>query len=131
LAYLSEAIIYDDYEIQPLKQTREEIRNEIDTRVVLKSTEGGRIIGSVRAYQRGETCFIGKLIVHPERQNQGIGSSLMAAVEKMFPTARRFELFTGHKSVRNLHLYGKLGYREFGREVVNHKLVHVFMEKRY
>ncbi len=55
---------------------------------------------------------------------------LMAYIEKYHPGVERFELFTGHRSVRNLYLYRKLGYSEFKREKINDSLVFVFMEKR-
>jgi hypothetical protein len=35
----------------------------------------------------------------------------MGAVETRFPDARKYRLFTGYKSVRNIALYEKLGYR--------------------
>jgi ribosomal protein S18 acetylase RimI-like enzyme len=89
----------------------------------------GRIVGSVRTLLDGGTCYVGKLIVHPEAQNQGIGSALMRHLEAFYPDAARFELFTGHKSLRNLHLYTKLGYREFKRVQVNNHLYLVYMEK--
>ena len=53
----------------------------------------------------------------------------MAEIESAFPKARRFELFTGHRSERNLHLYEKLGYREFKRVPATEDLTMVFMEK--
>jgi len=37
--------------------------------------------------------------------------------------------FAGHKSVRNLHLYEKLGYRVFKRQPVHERLTLVFLEK--
>jgi ribosomal protein S18 acetylase RimI-like enzyme len=68
------------------------------------------------------------LIVHPDVQGQGIGTQLMQTLEQHFSAARRFELFTGHKSDPALHLYHKLGYREFKRqEMATHTIV--FLEK--
>ena len=61
---------------------------------------------------------------------RGIGSRLMAALEAAVPEARRFELFTGHRSEGNLRLYARLGYREFRRQSVNERLTLVYMEKR-
>ena len=129
LAYMSEAEIYNDYNIQPLRQTIEEIIDEFEVKTFLKLTQEGIIIGSVRAYVQNGTCYIGKLIVHPEYQNRGVGSSLMNEIETYFSTSKRFELFTGHKSLRNLYLYNKLRYKEYKREQINNNLTHVFMEK--
>jgi hypothetical protein len=56
----------------------------------------------------------------------------MKAIEQQFtaPEVNRYELNTGHKSIRNLYLYQKLGYREFKRIPVNEKVTMVFMEKQ-
>jgi ribosomal protein S18 acetylase RimI-like enzyme len=64
----------------------------------------GRSIGSVRANVKEGTCYIGRLIVHPDFQKRGIGTRLMSEMEKVFNSCKRFELFTGDKSERNLHL---------------------------
>jgi GNAT superfamily N-acetyltransferase len=129
LAYWSEAEIYNDFTIQPLMQTLEELEREFQTHIVFKATEEDNLVGSVRTTVKGETCCVGKLIVHPARQNRGIGHALLTHIESQAAAARRFELFTGHRSVRNLYLYQKLGYREFKREAAHQGLIFVFMEK--
>ena len=53
----------------------------------------------------------------------------MNEIEVCFNRAGRFELFTGHKSERNLHLYRKLGYRVFRNEKISEKLTILYMEK--
>ena len=129
LAYVSEAEINDDFTIPPLHQTMDEIRAEFDRQVFLKVQLDGRIIGSVRCYLDGGTCHIGKLIVHPDYQNRGIGTRLLRAAEEQFPSAERYVLFTGEKSRRNLHIYQKSGYRIFDRKVVSEKLTMVYLQK--
>jgi GNAT superfamily N-acetyltransferase len=130
LAYQSEAAIYQDYTIPPLRQTLSEITVEFHTRHFLKAVADGRIRGSVRAHLEQETCYIGRLIVHPAYQNLGLGSQLMDKIEACFPEARRYELFTGHLSERNLYLYRKLGYLPIRREQVSAKLTMIFLEKQ-
>jgi N-acetylglutamate synthase-like GNAT family acetyltransferase len=129
LAYLSEAEIIDDFTIPPLHQTIDEIRSEFDHQIFLKIGLENRIAGSVRCYLEKETCHIGKLIAHPDCQNSGMGTKLLNAAEKQFPDAERYELFTGQKSKKNLHLYGKNGYRIFKTETISEKLTLVFLEK--
>jgi ribosomal protein S18 acetylase RimI-like enzyme len=129
LAYRSEAAIYDDYTIQPLVQTLEEIQEEFHTHLFLKATEGDRVVGSVRAREADGACHIGKLIVHPDCQGQGIGTRLMREVEGRFDHVARFELFTGHQSARNLYLYDKLGYRAFKTVPVSDAVSIVYLEK--
>ena len=129
IAYTSEAEIHDDYSIPPLHQTMDEIREEFQSQIFLKVIKENKIIGSVRAYEKNGTCFVGKLIVEPECQNAGIGTRLMAKIEKRFENVRRFELFTGYKSKKNLYLYIKIGYKEFRREEISGKLTLIFLEK--
>jgi len=128
-AYQSEAAIYDDYEIQPLKQTLEELAKEQEDWVIFKASLDGRIIGSVRVLLEDRQGTIGKLIVHPEFQNRGVGKQLMKSVEESFPDLRRIELFTGHKSERNIQFYRKLGYEIFKEEKINDHLSLVFFRK--
>jgi ribosomal protein S18 acetylase RimI-like enzyme len=128
-AYLSEAAIYDDYAIPPLVQTLEEMGDDLRTQVVLKVVIGDKIVGSVRAYQEQETCHIGRLIVHPDVQSRGIGTRLMHEIEVAFGGVRRFELFTGSRSERNLYLYRKLGYEPFKRQQISDAVTIVFLEK--
>lgn len=129
LAYQSEAALNNDYTIPPLHQTLESMVADLTNQVVLKAVAEGRILGSVRAYVQDGTCYIGRVIVHPDVQNQGLGTRLMGAIEAAFPEVRRFELFTGQKSARNLYLYQKLGYRMFKEAPLNANIGLVYLEK--
>ena len=118
LAYQSEAKLFGNMDIPPLKQTIEEVYDEFQKGAILKAVDdGGIIIGSVRAYQDGGTVYIGKLIVHPSKQGQGIGTQLLLEMEKQFPD-QRYELFTSTRSEKNIALYQKLGYKIFDEEQV-------------
>ena len=129
LAYRSEAELNDDFDIPPLRQTLTELEKEYNEATILKATVDGDLVGSVRGRLMGETCFIGRVIVHPAWQNCGIGSRLMTAIEGCFPNAKRFELFTSERSSRNLYLYRKLGYRAFRQEKLDQHVNLIFMEK--
>lgn len=128
-AYQSEAAIYNDYSIPPLTQSLAELEAEFQTRVFLKATLEAKIIGSVRGYVRDKTCYIGRLIVEPDMQNRGIGARLLKAIEEYFADARRYELFTGDKSEKNLCFYQKAGYRSFCTEQMSALVTIVYMEK--
>jgi ribosomal protein S18 acetylase RimI-like enzyme len=72
---------------------------------------------------------VGRLIVHPDLQRQGIGSRLLLGIEACFPDVARFELFTGDRSEATIRLYERLGYRVFRREAQTTQVNLVFMEK--
>jgi N-acetylglutamate synthase-like GNAT family acetyltransferase len=131
LAFQSEAKLYNDYTLPPLTQTLEEMQADIENKIVLKASVDGRIVGSVRAHMKSQRiCYVGRLVVHPDCQTQGLGTRLMNEIEVIFSRAERFKLFTGHRSENTLHLYHKLGYQEFKRERVSDDLTLVFLEKR-
>ncbi len=127
--YLSEAEIYNDYSISPLTQNLEDIKRDFEHQIILKLEYKNRIVGSVRGYLSGGTCYVGKVIVDKHYQNMGFGKQLMVAIEEVFNNALRFELFTGFKSEKNLYLYQKLGYKEFKEERVNNMVTLRYLEK--
>jgi len=129
LAYISEAEIYNDYNISPLLQTLEDVKKEYTDKTFLKAVESGKIVGSVRANAQDGTCYIGKLIVHPDYRNRGIGTRLMKEIEARFDNCMRYELFTGEKSEKNIYLYKKLGFKIYKEEKVTDDLSFVYLEK--
>jgi RimJ/RimL family protein N-acetyltransferase len=131
LAYQTEAARYDDSRLPPLLDTLDDLTARFPSRQFLKALDGTQIIGSVRAFQHDETCFVERLIVHPDYRRRGIGTALLREIEIRFPTARRFELFTGHKSENNLRLYQRLGYRPFREQPANDNVTLVFLEKEH
>lgn len=129
LAYASEAEIYDDYTIPPLVQTLEELQAEIQRSTCLVVKQNDVIIASVRAMRDGDLCHVGKLVVHPDFQGKGYGSKMMSAIESCHRDSKVFEVFTGHKSTRNLYLYSKLGYKNYSQTQLNEKVNLVFLRK--
>ena len=129
LAYQSKAKLFANMDIPPLKQTIEKVYDEFQKGVILKAVDDrGVIIGSVRAYEDGGTVYIGKLMVHPSKQGQGIGTKLLLAMEKQYPN-QRYELFTSTRSEKNIALYRKLGYKIYEEKQITEELRFVYMEK--
>ncbi len=129
LAYQSEAALFGNKDIPPLKETIEELTEEFNKGTILKLVEDGKIIGSVRAYAKNGTAYIGKLMVHPDHRCKGYGTLLLNEIEKCFPECR-FELFTSTRSEDNIRLYQKLGYMIFDRKEITDELVFVYLEKQ-
>lgn len=129
LAYQSEAKLFGSMDIPPLKQTIEEVYAEFQKGTILKAVdEAGDIIGSVRAYEEDGTVYIGKLMVHPKMQKKGLGTKLLLAIENEYPN-QRYELFTSTKSISNIRLYEKLGYKISKEEAVSEELQFVYLQK--
>jgi ribosomal protein S18 acetylase RimI-like enzyme len=129
LAYQSEAALNDDYTIPPLTQTLAELETDFQQQFYLKAVLDGTIVGAVRGHEQDGTCYVGRLIVHPDRQNRGIGTQLLCAIEAHFNTVQRYELFTSENSARNLYLYQKLGYHIFRTARLTDKVILVYLEK--
>lgn len=129
LSYIQEAQIYNDNNIPPLNQTLSEITIDFKSKLFIKAVEANTIVGSVRAFEQNHTCYIERLIVHPDYQNKGIGTSLLNEIENRFSNANRFELFTGSKSEKNLYLYRKLGYKDFKEEKLSESVNLKYLEK--
>lgn len=130
LAYQSEAELCNDYTIPPLTQTYESICEDFSNMEMLKAVdENDNIVGSVRAYEKEGVCHIGRLYVHPDYQNRGIGKLLMQEIEKRFAYCTKYALFTGKHSTKNLYLYQKIGYKIVGEEQLNDKVTIVNLEK--
>ncbi|MEV0389979.1 GNAT family N-acetyltransferase [Nonomuraea sp. NPDC050643] len=128
-AYVAEAQLYGDPFIPPLVESLEQIRKIIDTAIVLKALDAGRIVGAVRGQLSGTTCRVGRLVVAPDRQGQGLGTALLRALHEQVPEAEAFDLFTGHLSDGNLRLYRRLGYRETSRERMDDHLTLVHLRR--
>ena len=129
LAYQSEAALFGNNDIPPLKQTLDEVIEEYHKGIILKMVDTDNlIIGSIRAWEMKETVFVGKLMVHPDYRHRGYGTKLLSEIEKYCPQ-KRYELFTSTPSIDNIRLYQKMGYQEFDRRRVDDQLEFVYMEK--
>lgn len=129
VAYRSEAEIYNDFSIEPLTQTLDEIKADFETRTFLKAVVDGEIVGSIRGYVKDDACQVERLFVHPGHQNRGIGTRLIREIEALFPNAKSYELFTGHRSKRNLFLVEKLNYKIERTEKVSPRIERVYLKK--
>lgn len=112
-AYQEQARLNNDYSIPPLTETLEDMEKAFGKVVMLKAVlHDSLIIGSIRGLPDGDTCHVGRVLVAPEYQGQGIGTLLLKAIEEACPKPR-YELFTSNKSVDNIRLYERAGYVRF------------------
>jgi len=109
------SLLINDPNIQPMVQTYEELLQEFEKGIILKYTHNNKIRGSVRAFLDENICHIGKLIVHPDYQNQGLGRLLMSEIENIYNRCHKYVLFTGEITPNTFHLYSLLGYKEVER----------------
>ena len=129
LSYQSEAALFGSKDIPPLKQTLNEVIDEFNNGVILKMiNDQNTIIGSVRAKNDNGSVYIGKLMVHPDYRHNGYGTRLLTEIEKYFPH-KRYELFTSTRSIDNIRLYQRIGYKIFKEETVSQELQFVYLQK--
>lgn len=128
-AYVPEARRYRDPELPPLVQTLEEVRAELGRADVvgLGVWDGGRLVASARLRVDGTVAHLGRLVVVPDRQGEGIGSDLLAACERVLgPEVSEIRLFTGSLSEPTIRLYERFGYvRQYETSAGTHDLVHL------
>ncbi|MBI4733314.1 MAG: GNAT family N-acetyltransferase [Rubrobacteridae bacterium] len=130
-AFYGQALIYNDFKLPPLTQTLDEISKEFTHKTIYKLEMDGKIVASIRCAIENEILLVERLIVDPKYQNQGIGTSIMKEIENLYSnTVKKYTLFTGHKSERNIRLYEKLGYKEIRQEPLTNNCMLVYMEKR-
>jgi GNAT superfamily N-acetyltransferase len=119
-AYVSEARLYQYFDLPPMIETVDEVRAAIAAETVLVALAGTRIVGGVRGRLDGDTCYVGRLAVAPDQQGNGVGTALLRAIEERFAGVRWFELFTGGRSEPNLRLYRRVGYVDLPRRPGDH-----------
>lgn len=127
-AYVGEAQSHRDPWLPPLVQTLDELTDELTSPAVRAwgVRANGRLIGAVRVRLHGPAAVLGRLIVAPDRQREGLGTFLLWHAERALPDpVDSVELFTGEHSHANLRLYMRNGYRETHRAATgDYELVH-------
>ncbi|MFB6633288.1 GNAT family N-acetyltransferase [Streptomyces sp. NPDC056362] len=137
LCYQSEAELYGDWSIEPLTQSLDALRAELDEGYGLVARLGDEVVASVRGrLDEDGTVRIAKLIVHPRMRRHGLGGRLLDGIERHFAaaapataSAKRYQLFTGHRSEGNLRLYRSKGYAQVSTRELGPKLTLVTLEK--
>lgn len=104
-------------EIPALLESLEDVRRWLDQWTVIVRRRGGRLIAAARGRveRHGEHAGawdVGRLMVAPDLQGQGLGRDMLARIEAAAPAeVSAYVLFTGAGSVDNIRMYKKAGYR--------------------
>jgi tRNA (guanine37-N1)-methyltransferase len=110
-AFAEEGRISGNLRIPPLTEEIAAIELHIRTQTVLTARDGERIVGSARGIAEGVVCTICRVSVEPSYQGQGIGASLLRAIERAHPRTERFVLTTNTLMPGNVAFYERRGYR--------------------
>ena len=104
-------------EIPALHESLDDVRRWLTEWTVLTLRRDGRLVGVARARSEEDVWDVGRLMVAPDLQGQGLGRLLLEAVEAAAPPgARSCVLLTGAGSADNLRFYKRAGYRLRGEE---------------
>jgi GNAT superfamily N-acetyltransferase len=75
------------------------------------------IIGGFVVCQRGyQTYEVARIFVHPEYQNQGIGTQAFDFLWQQYPNVQLWRLGTPAWNRRTRHFYQKVGFVEVGKD---------------
>ncbi len=129
LAFQSEAEMIGSTDLPALKQTYEGMVEDFHKGIILKMlNEDGKIIGSVRAFEQGESVEVARLMVHPDYRRKGLATLLLEEIEQYFP-GKRLELYTCTRSLCNIVLYERVGYMQYKTVSGDSELDFAYFEK--
>jgi ribosomal protein S18 acetylase RimI-like enzyme len=114
---------YQDFETspatEPLKYFVHRILNSHHYSVYV----GDDIAGGINIIRFPQShCRLHQIYIKPSLQNKGLGTLVIKQIEKYFPTAKKWSLYTPEDNLRNHHFYEKLGFKKTNELKVNEKL---------
>ncbi|HXH77851.1 tRNA (guanosine(37)-N1)-methyltransferase TrmD [Nocardioides sp.] len=104
-------------QIHAQHETLEDVRRWLGTWTVIVRRREGRLVAAARGRmeRHGEHAGawdVGRLMVAPDLQGQGLGRDMLARIEDAAPPeVAAYVLFTGAGSLDNIRMYKKAGYR--------------------
>lgn len=99
--------------VDALYETREDIRRDIDTKVVLLALSDGEAVGSVRVeILPDHSAYLTRFAVKVTSQNNGIGKSIMNLVDRIMVKkgVKRISLHTGSQITSLIRFYYGRGF---------------------
>src|SRR5262245_11600629 len=98
-------------DIPPLAERLDAVIEHIQNQTALVARDNGKIIGTIRGIVDGRVCTVRGLAVDPANQGQGVGSTLLKALERTLPDVAQFDLTTNTVMEGNVPFYERHGYR--------------------
>ncbi len=111
LAFAEEGRRSGTREIPPLLEDVASIVQHIAYQIALVALRDETLVGCVRGVVGEHAYTIRGLIVHPSCQGQGVGSTLLKALEAALPAPTRIDLMTNTVMEGNVPFYERHGYR--------------------
>lgn len=110
--WAEEAMLNDTTAVPALHESLEEVREWLANWHTTGIWLDGRLLGMVRARSVGTDWHLGRLAVVPDLRSRGLGRWLLHTAEGAAGSnLHRILLFTGAKSLHNIHLYESEGYQ--------------------
>lgn len=125
--------LYDELGINPdslaENASLDDAYEEFDECTTLKAiNDKGCIVGSVQGNVAYGLLFIGRLMVLPECQHNGIGRRLLQEIQNLIPHDKAW-LYTCQEVNSTYNFYIREGFRIFEREKSSSGLTWAYMEK--
>ena len=123
---------YKDFKTSPateglLRFSRHFLNSSITPYWVLQN---GRKAGMLELIAKPDCVRLARFCVLKKYRNKGIGQQALHLAEQLYSDKKRWCLDTIFEEKNNVHLYEKLGYREYDeRKQVNKRMTIIFYEK--
>ena len=118
------------HDAPPMTETLEKAYDEFAMCTTLKAqSNDGQIIGSVQGKVTDDSLYIGRLMVLPEFQQQGIGKQLFREIQRLLPHKRAW-LCTCQQVPEPYEFYLREGFKPFKSEAVGPGLTWTHLEKQ-
>lgn len=99
--------------LDALTETYDDVKLDIDTKLVLIALSDGMPLGAVRvAVNDNNTAYLSRFAVKTNNQNMGVGKSIMSLVDKIMIKrgVKRISLHTGSKITPLIRFYYGRGF---------------------
>lgn len=114
----------------PLDETLEHLCQEFRRCTIYKVQNAeGQIIGSIRGNVADGSLWMGRMMVHPDYQGQGIGRFMFYEIQRLMPH-RQAWFWACLQMSATYNFYLRQGFKPTGILNENPKLTWIYMEKK-